>query len=379
MACVVDIGASSGMWCGRPGRSGGWCGMWADRGPVTYYNIERTVVQFSHHGYVTHPAPCYPWLPPRSRLGSSGCAPLCPGPATPPTSRRLLRRRCRCSTAHRRCAPTPCATVPRSSMPRSACSPARVPSGLTMDAIACKAGVGKGTLFRRFGDRSALLPRAARRARASPAGGDPARAGAARPGRAARRAPRRVRLRGARPARGARRPHRPRRVRRARRAPALAGLRLAPPARRGAADRRPISPPTSTWWPTRCSGRCRPSSCCTSAASRSARSRSSSAAGAGSCRRSRGSAGPGRAGRGRAGGAGRSGWCGRPGCRGRAGAAGRPGRPGRPGRGGGAGRTRGWVGAAGRREGAGAGLARPGARGLRWCGRAGQGGPDTLP
>jgi AcrR family transcriptional regulator len=29
--------------------------------------------------------------------------------------------------------------------------------GLTMDAIACEAGVGKGTLFRRFGDRSALL------------------------------------------------------------------------------------------------------------------------------------------------------------------------------------------------------------------------------
>jgi len=30
-------------------------------------------------------------------------------------------------------------------------------NGLTMDAIACEAGVGKGTLFRRFGDRSALL------------------------------------------------------------------------------------------------------------------------------------------------------------------------------------------------------------------------------
>jgi AcrR family transcriptional regulator len=29
--------------------------------------------------------------------------------------------------------------------------------GLTMDAIACEAGVGKGTLFRRFGDRSALF------------------------------------------------------------------------------------------------------------------------------------------------------------------------------------------------------------------------------
>lgn len=29
--------------------------------------------------------------------------------------------------------------------------------GMTMDAIACEAHVGKGTLFRRFGDRSALL------------------------------------------------------------------------------------------------------------------------------------------------------------------------------------------------------------------------------
>src|SRR5277367_3040657 len=29
--------------------------------------------------------------------------------------------------------------------------------GMTMDAIACEAGVGKGTLFRRFGDRSALF------------------------------------------------------------------------------------------------------------------------------------------------------------------------------------------------------------------------------
>jgi AcrR family transcriptional regulator len=29
--------------------------------------------------------------------------------------------------------------------------------GLTMDAIACEAGVGKGTLFRRFGDRSTLM------------------------------------------------------------------------------------------------------------------------------------------------------------------------------------------------------------------------------
>lgn len=31
------------------------------------------------------------------------------------------------------------------------------PEGLTMDAIACEAGVGKGTLFRRFGDRASLF------------------------------------------------------------------------------------------------------------------------------------------------------------------------------------------------------------------------------
>src|SRR5262249_36864724 len=31
------------------------------------------------------------------------------------------------------------------------------PGGLTMDAIASEAGVGKGTLFRRFGDRASLF------------------------------------------------------------------------------------------------------------------------------------------------------------------------------------------------------------------------------
>lgn len=31
------------------------------------------------------------------------------------------------------------------------------PGGLTMDAVACEAGVGKGTLFRRFGDRASLF------------------------------------------------------------------------------------------------------------------------------------------------------------------------------------------------------------------------------
>lgn len=31
------------------------------------------------------------------------------------------------------------------------------PEGLTMDAVACAAGVGKGTLFRRFGDRASLF------------------------------------------------------------------------------------------------------------------------------------------------------------------------------------------------------------------------------
>jgi len=32
----------------------------------------------------------------------------------------------------------------------------RGPDGLTMDAVACEAGVGKGTVFRRFGDRAGL-------------------------------------------------------------------------------------------------------------------------------------------------------------------------------------------------------------------------------
>jgi AcrR family transcriptional regulator len=32
----------------------------------------------------------------------------------------------------------------------------RGPAGLTMDAVACEAGVGKGTIFRRFGDRAGL-------------------------------------------------------------------------------------------------------------------------------------------------------------------------------------------------------------------------------
>jgi AcrR family transcriptional regulator len=31
------------------------------------------------------------------------------------------------------------------------------PEGLTMEAVACEAGVGKGTLFRRFGDRATLF------------------------------------------------------------------------------------------------------------------------------------------------------------------------------------------------------------------------------
>ena len=58
-----------------------------------------------------------------------------------------------------------------------------------MDAIAAEAGVGKGTLFRRFGDRAALGARAARRARArfqeAFIRGEPPLG----PGRAARRAP----------------------------------------------------------------------------------------------------------------------------------------------------------------------------------------------
>jgi AcrR family transcriptional regulator len=33
----------------------------------------------------------------------------------------------------------------------------RGPEGITMEAVACEAGVGKGTLFRRFGDRASLF------------------------------------------------------------------------------------------------------------------------------------------------------------------------------------------------------------------------------
>ena len=72
---------------------------------------------------------------------------------------------------------------------------------LTMDAIACEARVGKGTLFRRFGDRAALfhalLDERERTLQEAVLRG----ARAARSGRAARGAPERVRRGAPRPAR----------------------------------------------------------------------------------------------------------------------------------------------------------------------------------
>src|SRR3954452_11750353 len=48
----------------------------------------------------------------------------------------------------------------------ASCDPARV----TMDAVAAEAGVGKGTLFRRFGDRAGLARAVLRRAGSSRSG-----------------------------------------------------------------------------------------------------------------------------------------------------------------------------------------------------------------
>ena len=60
------------------------------------------------------------------------------------------------------------------------------PANVTMDAVAAEAGVGKGTLFRRFGDRAGLARAVICRARDRAAGRDDPRRAAARP-RARRR------------------------------------------------------------------------------------------------------------------------------------------------------------------------------------------------
>ena len=71
----------------------------------------------------------------------------------------------------------------------------RGPANVTMDAVAAEAGVGKGTLFRRFGDRAGLARAVISEHEIAAAGrADPRRA-AARPGRAAARAPARLRPR----------------------------------------------------------------------------------------------------------------------------------------------------------------------------------------
>ena len=62
-----------------------------------------------------------------------------------------------------------------------------------MEAVAAEAGVGKGTLFRRFGDRAGLARAVLSEHEIRAAGRDDPRRAAARPGRAAARAPDRVR------------------------------------------------------------------------------------------------------------------------------------------------------------------------------------------
>ena len=62
-----------------------------------------------------------------------------------------------------------------------------------MEAVAAEAGVGKGTVFRRFGDRAALARAVISELRDRAAGAHDPRRGAARPGRAPARAPDRVR------------------------------------------------------------------------------------------------------------------------------------------------------------------------------------------
>ena len=122
----------------------------------------------------------------------------------------------------------------------------------------CEAEVGKGTLFRRFGDRATRsCARCSRRRETELPGGVHPRPGAARPGRAARRAPRRLRPRAARPHRG---PHgdlllaaetgtRPGDALR------LAGLRRLPRARRAARARGRARPRRRLHRRRRCSRR----------------------------------------------------------------------------------------------------------------------------
>ena len=64
-----------------------------------------------------------------------------------------------------------------------------------MDAVAAEAGVGKGTLFRRFGDRASLARAVVSEYETKLQDEHDPRRGAARPGRAAARAPARVRAR----------------------------------------------------------------------------------------------------------------------------------------------------------------------------------------
>ena len=73
------------------------------------------------------------------------------------------------------------------------------PANVTMDAVAAEAGVGKGTLFRRFGDRAGLARAVISEHETELQDATDPRRAAARPGRAAARAPDRLRPRVPRP------------------------------------------------------------------------------------------------------------------------------------------------------------------------------------
>ena len=77
-------------------------------------------------------------------------------------------------------------TAARCSPRRRSCSRAASPRRVTMDAVAAAAGVGKGTLFRRFGDRAGLARAVISEYETELQDAHDPRRAAARPGRARR-------------------------------------------------------------------------------------------------------------------------------------------------------------------------------------------------